>query len=305
MFFSATDGFERELWKSNGTAAGTVLVKNLNGGGSSNPASLINVNGTLFFQAVDVGVGTELFKSDGTTAGTVLVKDLFAGSSGSSPINLTNVGGKLFLRAFDPAIGQTLWVSDGTEAGTIELAPGGLALPGLANVGPFLTDANGTAYFSAGGTGNDLWKSDGTLAGTVPVMIGAQPQDLTNVNGTLFFSGVPGGVGRELMKLDGQANVLANDSDPDGNPLTAILVSGPSNGSLTLNADGTFNYTPNSGFTGTDSFTYKANDGALDSNVATVTISPIVARWKYSRHALTQPERWKIYQSEKLFARCG
>jgi len=67
--------------------------------------------------------------------------------------------------------------------------------------------------------------------------------------------------------------VLANDTDPDGDALTAILVSGASNGTLTLNADGSLVYTPDADFNGTDSFTYKANDGALDSNVATVTIS--------------------------------
>src|SRR5205807_991537 len=69
------------------------------------------------------------------------------------------------------------------------------------------------------------------------------------------------------------AGVLTNDSDVEGSPLTAVLVSGPANGSLTLNANGSFTYTPNANFNGTDSFTYKANDGALDSNVATITLT--------------------------------
>ena len=67
--------------------------------------------------------------------------------------------------------------------------------------------------------------------------------------------------------------VLGNDTDGDGDTLTAILVSGPSNGTLTLNSNGSFVYTPTTGFTGTDTFTYKANDGIADSNVATVTIT--------------------------------
>jgi hypothetical protein len=73
------------------------------------------------------------------------------------------------------------------------------------------------------------------------------------------------------------AGVLANDSDPDGDPITAILVSGPAHGSLSLNSDGSFAYTPALGYTGGDSFTYKANDGQADSNVATVslTVSPV------------------------------
>jgi VCBS repeat-containing protein len=67
--------------------------------------------------------------------------------------------------------------------------------------------------------------------------------------------------------------VLGNDTDPDGDPLTAVLVTGPRHGSLTLNADGSFSYTPAADFTGSDAFSYRASDGTLTSNVATVTLS--------------------------------
>src|SRR5207249_895255 len=68
--------------------------------------------------------------------------------------------------------------------------------------------------------------------------------------------------------------VRSNDTDVENSVLTAILVSGPSHAlSFTLNSDGSFDYTPAANFNGTDTFTYKANDGALDSNVATVTIT--------------------------------
>lgn len=66
--------------------------------------------------------------------------------------------------------------------------------------------------------------------------------------------------------------VLTNDSDPNGDPLTAVLDGEVSNGTLTLDATGSFTYMPGSGFTGTDSFTYTAHDGTAASNVATVTI---------------------------------
>jgi len=71
--------------------------------------------------------------------------------------------------------------------------------------------------------------------------------------------------------------VLTNDSDPENDPLTAVLVNDVSNGSLSLNADGSFDYTPNANFNGSDSFTYTANDGTTDSNVATVslTVTPV------------------------------
>ena len=67
--------------------------------------------------------------------------------------------------------------------------------------------------------------------------------------------------------------VLANDSDPDLNPLTAMLGTGVTHGSLTLNANGSFSYTPGAGYVGADSFTYTAFDGKLNSNAATVTIT--------------------------------
>jgi CSLREA domain-containing protein len=66
--------------------------------------------------------------------------------------------------------------------------------------------------------------------------------------------------------------VLANDADNDGDTLHAVLVSGASHGTLTLNADGGFNYLPPQGFVGADAFTYRANDGSNDSNIATVSI---------------------------------
>jgi VCBS repeat-containing protein len=68
--------------------------------------------------------------------------------------------------------------------------------------------------------------------------------------------------------------VLANDSDPGGAPLTALLVGGPSHGTLTLNADGSFSYLPDADFVGTDTFTYKAVDGGgVESNTATVAVA--------------------------------
>lgn len=70
------------------------------------------------------------------------------------------------------------------------------------------------------------------------------------------------------------SGVLSNDVDADsGTTLTASLVANPSHGTLTLNSNGTFTYTPTAGYTGFDAFTYKANDGSLDSNVSTVSIA--------------------------------
>src|SRR6185369_2076077 len=85
-YFSANDGVHgQELWRSDGTDAGTYLVKDINpGSGNSSPQSLTNVNGTLFFTAYDPTNGSELWKSDGTAAGTVLVRDINPGTGDSN-----------------------------------------------------------------------------------------------------------------------------------------------------------------------------------------------------------------------------
>ncbi|MEP0940222.1 MAG: Ig-like domain-containing protein [Rhizobiaceae bacterium] len=74
-------------------------------------------------------------------------------------------------------------------------------------------------------------------------------------------------------------NVMTNDSDVDTVPgsLNATRVSDVTNGTLTLNADGSFTYDPDTGYSGSDQFTYQLDDGALDSNVATVTITVNIA----------------------------
>ena len=69
------------------------------------------------------------------------------------------------------------------------------------------------------------------------------------------------------------SGVLANDTDAETDPLTAILASGVGNGALTFNANGGFTYVPGVGFNGTDSFAYKANDGTSDSNIVIVTLT--------------------------------
>jgi VCBS repeat-containing protein len=67
--------------------------------------------------------------------------------------------------------------------------------------------------------------------------------------------------------------VLANDTDQDGNTITATKVTDPANGAVTLNGDGSFTYTPNAGFSGIDTFAYKVSDGQAESNTAAVSIT--------------------------------
>lgn len=78
----------------------------------------------------------------------------------------------------------------------------------------------------------------------------------------------------QTLNVSAASGVLANDSDPDGDPITAVLATGPSHGTLTLHTDGSFVYTPVAHWAGSDSFTYYANDGMMNSNnPATVTLT--------------------------------
>ncbi|MCP4111750.1 MAG: tandem-95 repeat protein [Desulfobacteraceae bacterium] len=84
----------------------------------------------------------------------------------------------------------------------------------------------------------------------------------------------------EPLTINASSGVLANDSDIDNDPLSTVKISDPANGVLKLNNDGSFSYTPNTGYIGSDSFTYKASDGTSDSDVAavTITVSPVVSK---------------------------
>src|SRR5262249_34726783 len=128
LFFCTGGPSDYQLWKTDGTGDGTVIVKDFSPGTS--PFDLTNVNGTLFFGANDGTHGNELWKSDGTTAGTVMVKDIFPGSHGSFAkfetgslirIGMTNVNGTLFFVADGGSgyLNYELWKSDGTAAGTV------------------------------------------------------------------------------------------------------------------------------------------------------------------------------------------
>jgi ELWxxDGT repeat protein len=213
LFFTASDGMNgTELWKSDGTDVGTVLVQDVNpGASSSTPNGLTNVNGTLFFSANTAANGFELWKSNGTTAGTVLVKDINPGAGSGFPRSLTNVSGTLFFSAATSAAGTELWKSDGTAAGTVmvkDINPGAASAFNFPFT-PFVT-VNGTAFFAAStSTGTELWKSDGTAAGTVivkdiaPGAGSSSPSNLIGINGTLFFTAFSTGFGTELWKSDG------------------------------------------------------------------------------------------------------
>ena len=168
LLFAGWDGIHGwELWRTDGTAEGTVLVKDLCPGQcSSLPWDLRPALEAVYFRASDSDHGMELWRTDGTAAGTELVADIAPGAAGSFPTSLTQLGDEVFFQAEHPEHGVELWATDGL--------PGGLRLVADIVEGAEGSDPRSlfvvgdTLYFSAddGATGREPWKSDGTAEGT-------------------------------------------------------------------------------------------------------------------------------------------
>jgi ELWxxDGT repeat protein len=236
--YEITSGWE--LWKSNGTTAGTTMIKDLYPGpsdGASDYCNLASIGSTVFFDGTDsYDNGPALWKTDGTAVNTVMVKDVqpVVESNGGRPEHLFVMNNMLYFIGNDAVHGDQWWKSDGTEEGTSRVTD----LSG----GVFISSSNENAvilgdyfYFKGndGINGYELWRSDGTVAGTTlvkninetayDVNSGAgssSPTYLTLVNGTIFFQAYDDIHGRELWKSDGTPGntILVKDIYPGTEP---------------------------------------------------------------------------------------
>ena len=225
----------RELWKSDGTEVGTVLVKNIfssgGSGGNSNPTGLTVIDKTIYFAANDGTTGRELWKSDGTEVNTVRVRDIFTGSTGStpnssSPTGLVNVDGKLFFIADNGVNGAELWCSDGTSAGTLLVKDivVGAGSPDIRE----LTNIGGIACFTAddGVNGRELWVSDGTANGTFLVRdltadsATSAPENLFDFQSQVLYAAATYATGKEPRLGDLRPEIIVE------HPLHTSLTAG-------------------------------------------------------------------------------
>jgi ELWxxDGT repeat protein len=205
VLFVADDGMHgRELWVSDGTAAGTGMVHDFVPGATGywdEGYSYITVfDGRAFFNIFDSEHGSELWSTDGTDAGTSLFADLTPGTVSTFPNGFTMSGGKLFFSGGqDFPVGGRLWVLDNRGAQPRRMA--GPAGPGLGNNGDPLWPVNGKLYF-AGFTllnSGEPWVTDGTETGTrmianlaADVTASSVPVSLTAAGNLLFFNATEG-----------------------------------------------------------------------------------------------------------------
>ncbi len=217
-FFTANNGVTgNELWVTDGTDAGTKLVKDIYAGAlSSNPQYFMQLNNALIFFAQTAANGLELWKSDGTAAGTVLVKDINVGTASSfyttSVDNPTIVFNNQLFFIADNGAGfnnMELWKTDGTAAGTVlvkDIASVGGSFPSL------FTAYNGKFYMvEARGS---LWQSDGTTAGTTLAKAFSSVIALIVFKNELILAADDNtGKGIELWKINGSLYSFLKDVD--------------------------------------------------------------------------------------------
>ncbi len=187
------------LWKSDGTGTSQIL----DGFEGSQPQQLTAVPGGIAFYGSSTE-GLSLFRSDGTAAGTVRLHAFEAEASRPVPMEVAAIGGRLFFSGWDAIHGYELWTSDGTAAGTAILRD---LYPGWRSSLPHeLIAAGGRLFFVAhdGAHGNELWQSDGTAAGTrlvqdlYPTADSSNPAQLTVAGDNLYFVADDGLTGFEL-----------------------------------------------------------------------------------------------------------
>lgn len=202
-----------ELWVTDGTEAGTNLVKDINSG-SANGIDQFGggfLENQFIFSANDGNSGNELWITNGTESGTTLLKDINSGEQSSNPSNFVTLGNEVFFAANDGENGYELWKTDGTEAGTLMVSNFSESTQELTV--KRLVKFSNNVYFSAYNDENGwaLWKSNGSTEGTVLVKdVNVDTVDptiditnLTVIGDKIYFSMDDGTHGNELWVSDG------------------------------------------------------------------------------------------------------
>jgi ELWxxDGT repeat protein len=240
ILFVADDGIHgRELWISDGTPAGTHMVRDFVPGATglwdTGYLSMITFGNRAFFMAYDSDHGWELWVTDGTDAGTMLFADLTPGPASSFDLVFVISGGKLFIAGGGITTPSRLWVTDGVSDPQMM---GGSAQVSTSNG---LWAINGKVYFAGATplTGIEPWVTDGTDAGTHMIANLAADQTpssnpfmLTAAGNLLFFGATDGTVlpaassAQSLWRTDGTTSGTFKFRDTGQRPGT-LLPAGP------------------------------------------------------------------------------
>src|SRR5829696_5665145 len=254
----------------------SVLLGTAGGGGFSGPTRAANYTGGSDLMSVAVGD----FNGDGDpdlavgdmSPGEILVLLGSAGGTFTGPTTLivdsgvSSVAVGDFNRDADPDLAVANF-----NQGSVSVLLGGTGST-FTRQTPDLTAGSGSPSVAVGDFNRD-GKPDFAVASFNSDTVAVRLNTTIVPNRAPTAADDSYGTAEDTARTVNAPGVLANDSDPDGNPLSAVLVSGPTHGTLSLNADGGFTYTPAANYHGSDSFSYRASDGTLQSGPATVTLT--------------------------------
>lgn len=186
-----------ELWVTDGTVAGTSVLKDITVDGHTIFQAQVVIGDKLYFGARSPDTGSEPWVSDGTEAGTVMLKDIIAGTGSSGPIDFIEINGTVY---FNTQYG--IWKTDGTPNGTVQLTTDNSF---------FITKFGSSLIFRSSSTefGSELWISDGTPNGTTmikdinPGIVSSNPRLFTVFGDDMYFTATTHLNGLELWKTDG------------------------------------------------------------------------------------------------------
>lgn len=255
IYMRATDAsLGHELFVSDGTTAGTVVVKDVRTDGSSSPANLTVLGTKILFSATETATGNELYVTDGTSAGTSRLSDIAPGNLSASPGNIRVVGSSVVFAATNSTLGRELYISSGSGAPTLLKD----IRTGAGSSNPSAAVVVGTkGIFQAGDDagGIEVWMTDGTAVGTVR-LADVRPGTANSNSGAfvaidssnLWFIGNEGVNGSEPWRsnLTGAGTYLIQD----------INTLGPSWGGTVLMVNGTVFFTATDGLNGVELWKY-------------------------------------------------
>ena len=253
----------------NGTTLSAVVAT-----GPSHGTLTLNADGSFTYTPAAGFVGNDSFsyRATDSSGASAPVTVAIAVAAGTPVANADSYGA---------TAGGTLSIPAATGVLANDSTPNGTTLTAVVATGPahgsLTLNPDGSFSYTpaAGYVGVDTFSyraNDGrSQSGTVTVSIAVAPG--TPVANADSYAATAGGT----LSIPAASGVLANDATPNGTPLSAVVATGPSHGTLTLNADGSFSYTPTAGYVGADSFSYRATDGAAQSAPVTVSIAVAAA----------------------------